>query len=110
MKLTKTLGLLLLILGLAVIFYAIFYSYQIFTGKMPVPEIFEFATVKANTNSNIFDLDAQFEKIIGSQLQQMIPSGSIAKVFNLVSWSIFASILIFAGSQIANLGIKLLKD
>lgn len=106
MKLTKILGLLLLILGLTIILYTIFYSYQIFTGKMPAPVIFDFASANS---LDIFDLDAQIENIIGSQFQQMIPSGSIAKIFNLVSWSIFAGILIFAGSQIANLGVKLLK-
>ncbi len=110
MKLTKILGLVLLILGLAMILYTTFYSYQIFTGAILAPELFEFATPEIDTNPNIFDLDAQFEKIIGSRLQQMIPSGSIAKIFNLASWSILAGILIFAGSQIANLGVKFLKD
>lgn len=110
MKLTKLLGLLLLILGLAIIFYTIFNSYQIFTNKMPVPEVFELTPVKADTDSNVFNLEAQFEKMIGSQLQQMLPANSISKIFNLFSWSVFAGILIFAGSQIANLGVKLLKD
>jgi len=110
MKLTKLLGLLLLILGLAIIFYTIFNSYQIFTNKMPVPEMFELTPVKADTDSNVFNQEAQFEKIIGSQLQQMLPANSISKIFNLFSWSVFAGILIFAGSQIANLGVKLLKD
>jgi len=110
MKLTKLFGLLLLILGLAIILYTIFYSYQIFTNKTPVPEMFELSSVKANADSNILNLEAQFEKIIGSQLQQMLPANSILKIFNLFSWSIFAGILIFAGSQIANLGVKLLKD
>jgi hypothetical protein len=34
----------------------------------------------------------------------------LPKLLNLLSWSIFAGILIFAGAQIAGLGIKLIKD
>ena len=108
MKLTKLLGLLLLILGLAIIFYTIFYSYQIFTNKIPVPEIFKLTSAKTNQDPNALNLEAQFEKIIGSQFQQMLPASSIQEILNLFSWSIFAGILIFAGSQVAGLGIKLL--
>ena len=47
---------------------------------------------------------------ISSQLKEIIPVGFILKLLNLSSWSLFMFILIFAGSKISILGIKLLKD
>ena len=47
---------------------------------------------------------------ISNQLKEIIPVGFILKLLNLSSWSLFMFILIFAGSKISMLGIKLLKD
>ena len=47
------------------------------------------------------------------QLKEMIPISDLfndfPKFFNLISWSIFIGILIFAGGKISSLGIKLVK-
>jgi len=117
MKLTKLLGLLLFILGLAIILYAIFYSYQIFTAKVQPPVIFEAVqsqkagSVKSGTSDLIGSLTGiDVEKILGGEIQKILPVDYLPKIMNLVSWSVLAGILIFAGSQIASLGIKLLKD
>ena len=47
---------------------------------------------------------------IANQLREIIPTEFILKLLNLSSWSMFVFILIFAGSKISVLGIKLLKD
>lgn len=47
---------------------------------------------------------------IGSQIKEIIPEEFILKLLNLSSWSLFVFILIFAGSKISGLGIKLMKD
>ena len=47
---------------------------------------------------------------ISNQLKEIIPVEFILKLLNLSSWSLFMFILIFAGSKISILGIKLLKD
>jgi len=47
--------------------------------------------------------------MIGEQLQGLLPANSINQFFNLIVWSMLAFILIFGGSQISGLGIKLIK-
>ncbi len=103
-------GWLFLILGIAVIFYSLFSSLNIFTGKTMAPEIFSGANGSAANGTPIGSLNAQVDKMIGEQLKSIIPSNAIPKLLNLISWSIFATLLIFGGVQISNLGIKLLKS
>ena len=45
-----------------------------------------------------------------NQISEMIPHDTIPKMLNLTIWSMLAFILIFGGSHIANLGIKLIKN
>jgi len=110
----KILGLIILILGLALIFYAIFSSYNIFTGKSQPPEIFKTTGSKtAASPSKAASPQEQAQKLIEEglqqQLQTMLPADSLPKILNLISWSILAWILIFGGVQISGLGINLLK-
>jgi len=104
--LKKNLGVILLFLGLAVIFYGLYSSFNIFTAKTSAPAIF-------GTGEEVFSpksgVQAQLEEAISSQLKGMFPTDSIPKLLNLLGWSIFAGILIFGGGQIATLGIKLIK-
>jgi len=103
----KTLGLVLIILGLAVIFYGLYSSFNIFTGKASPPEIFEAPSVAKSVGSQ--DVQAQLQNMIQEQLRGMLPVGSVATFLNLASWSVFAGILVFGGAQIAGLGVKLLN-
>lgn len=54
-------------------------------------------------------IEAQLQGLLQEQLKGLLPAGSIPQILNLMSWSIFAGILIFGGGQIAGLGIKLIK-
>jgi len=103
----RILALVLIITGLAVIFYGLYSSFNIFTGKVAAPEIFE--TPPAVKSAGSQDVQSQLQNMIGEQLKGMLPVGSIATLLNLASWSVFAGILVFGGAQISGLGIKLLN-
>jgi hypothetical protein len=98
----KILGLVLLLAGLAVIFYGLYSSFNIYTAKAPAPEIFE-AEKSSKTATD------EVQAMIQEQLKGMLPAGSIVDMLNLASWSVFAGILIFGGAQVSSLGIKLIK-
>lgn len=117
----KTTGWILLLVGLVVIFYALLSSYNIFTAKRDAPILFESPEAEEfslqmnqeESSATARDLEDQAQKLIKGQLreqiQQVLPSAYIAKIFNLISWAFFVAIAIFAGSHIAALGIKLVK-
>ena len=48
-KITKLLGWVIFFIGLGIIFWAIFSSYNIFTGKSQAPDIFKVAEEKITT-------------------------------------------------------------
>ncbi len=133
----------LLFAGLAVIFWSMYSSYAIFSGKTKAPEIFAAPVVSENPqdpqnaeggNSQVGKIDpaklknlnpadlqniqnaqqaeiqAELQKNISAQFEKIMPADLISKIMNLSSWSIFAFIMIYAGSKISGLGIKLLKN
>nr|AQS33313.1 hypothetical protein [uncultured bacterium] len=103
----KILALALIIIGLAVIFYGLYSSFAIFTGKTTAPEIFK--TPPAQKSAISQDVQGQLQNMISEQLKGMLPAGSVATLLNLMSWSVFAGILVFGGAQITGLGVKLLN-
>ncbi|PIS38671.1 MAG: hypothetical protein COT34_02470 [Candidatus Nealsonbacteria bacterium CG08_land_8_20_14_0_20_43_11] len=119
MDLSKIFGWLLLFLGLAIIGAGLFSSYQIFTGRLTMPELFKptekvisQATALGETAGN--EPMAQINQLLGEklrlELESMVPASYFAKILNLISWSTFALILIVGGAQISGLGIKLIKE
>ncbi|MCK5332604.1 hypothetical protein KAJ41_01935 [Candidatus Parcubacteria bacterium] len=139
-KSNKIVGYALLALGLAVIFFGIYSSYNIFAAKKDAPQVFKYDNSQSissdsedsvgvkeeivvdrsrltdpNYVKNLEDQQrAMAENLvkdqIGGLLKEIIPQEFIIKLLNLSSWSIFVFILIFAGGKISGLGIKLLKD
>lgn len=109
MNYAKIFGWILLIAGLAVIVWTLVYSYNIFTVKAGVPELFEIQSGTALQMLGGLDIQAQIQEMISQQLQNTLPAGFIARIMNLAAWSILAFILIFGGGQISGLGIKLIK-
>lgn len=117
----KIIGWCLLISGIVIIGWAIWNSYQIFMAQKPSPAIFEMPEKKisisqpAPEKTSVLTQEKMQEKMvreiketIGEQLGKMMPSDFMVKILNLVSWSIFAGILILAGGKISEIGIKLL--
>lgn len=135
----KIAGWVLLITGALMIFWGVFVSHDIFTGKKQAPMVFTSSAIngKIETENNSgkaadmgkIDIEKyknvdlknlqqtqedQMQNLVkeslGNQLEKIMPADSITKIMNLSSWSIFVFILIYAGSKIASLGIKLIKD
>ena len=112
---TKVTGIILLTLGLAIILGSLYSSYNIFTGVTKVPQIFNFSqqTVPSTSGNQTSGLQDQLEQslgnIIGEQIKGILPQDVLPTLLNLISWSIFIGLAILAGTQIANLGIKLIK-
>jgi len=110
MNFTKILGWVLLLAGVLVIVWTLYSSYNIFTAKAAIPEIFEMGKEEAlPKKGGTQDLQAQMEEMIGEQLKGLLPTDTIPKMLNLAIWAMLAGILIFGGAQISNLGIKLIK-
>ena len=118
----KILGYTLLFLGLGIISYSLFISYNIFTGHAQAPEIFEIKpqetskisdTAKsAPSNNKVLsqeDTQKMLENQLREQLQNVLPANLLPKLLNMVCWSILAGIFLFGGAQISGVGINLLK-
>ena len=111
----KIIGWLLLAIGLILISYILYSSYNIFTGEKEAPSLFKTSQEVEVTNTSEPTSPseiAQFEmeKIMKEQLQAILPSNSITKLLNLLSWTFLAGIFIFGGSKISTLGINLLEQ
>ena len=117
MVLKQIFGWLLLFLGVAIILYGLYASFNIFTNVNPAPEIFsapeETISLKVS-GTQIQDPQAQMEEMlgeqIGEQIKAILPPDFLPTLLNLSVWSIFVGILIFGGGQISGIGIKLLKS
>lgn len=105
----KFFGWFLFFIGLAIIGYSLYSSYNIFTGLKSAPEIFKIEEKKEILIPTGDELEIKIQKMISEQLKGILPVNAIPQMLNLVTWSIFSGILIFGGAQIASLGIKLLK-
>lgn len=114
MKPKKIIGWILLLTGLIVIFYSLLTSYNIFMGKSPGPTVFKVEEKKeAALPQKPQDSKVQMEKLLEEGLQEQLktimPADYLPKLFNLISWSMCAMILIFGGAKISSLGIGLIK-
>jgi len=111
----RLIGFILMTIGVLVILYALWSSYELFTGKKPAPIIFNNSQQQdAKIESgDINSGTAGAETIIGGiakGLATAIPSEYLAIILNMVSWSVLAFIMIFGGSQLARMGIGLLSS
>ena len=105
----KIFGWVLLVLGVAVIGWTLLSSYNIFTGQSALPEFFKIPEEIVSSEGMTQDIQAQTQQIIGEQLKGLLPVDSITQFFNLMVWSMLTFILIFGGTQVSGLGIKLIK-
>lgn len=113
--LKKIVGGVLLAVGILMILWGIWSSYNIFTAKKPAPEIFKEAQVEKVTTSTKKSgsaeeqMQQQMQQVIGEQLSKFLPGGLTTGLLNLIAWSIFMGILVFAAGNLSTLGIRLLK-
>ncbi len=114
MNFNKTLGYILLFLGLIIIGWGIYTSYNIFTDKRNPPQIFkipeeEITLSPGQTKDRQDQIESQMKSLIQEQLGDMIPTGGLSQILNLASWSIFMGILIFGAGKISSIGVQLIK-
>lgn len=112
MNFRKIFGWLLLIIGIGIIVSVLYLSYNIFTAKNEIPQIFKIPEENQSLALDDQDLsvEEQMKETIQEEIKNIIPSEIIFTLFNLVAWSIFAGISIFGGAQISGLGIRLIKE
>jgi len=102
----KIVGIVLLVSGLIIIFWGLYTSFNIFTAKTEVPNIFKFDNKQVVVQSS--GDQSQVNSLIQNQIKSIVPQDAVPKLLNLLAWSIFAGIVTFAGSQIAGIGTKLM--
>jgi len=106
MNSNKIIGYILLVVGLAIIFWTLYQSYNIFTDKISAPIIFKTQILQQKSKiNNQEDLQQQLQQ----QINELLPPDTLPKILNLFSWSVLAGILILGGGQIAGIGVKMIK-
>ena len=100
----------MLAIGLSIIIWALFQSYNIFTAKISAPLLFKTqAFQQSSQNGAGQDLRKQLDAAIKQQIGQLLSADVITKILNLFAWTMLSGILILGGSQVAGLGIKLIS-
>ncbi len=112
----KLIGFILLIIGVSIILYALWSSFELFTAKKPAPIIFNIAEQQKSsgepdiTGANNPISAETVIKELAKNLTANVPAEYTATILNMISWSVLALIMIFGGSQLAKLGITLLSS
>jgi len=109
MDYSKIVGWILLLAGVLLIAWTLWSSYGIFTAKSSPPEFFEMPQEEITVTESALTPEAQMQAMLQEQLAGLLPVDMIIKLLNLTVWSLLTFILIFGSSQVAGLGIKLIK-
>lgn len=108
MNIERTFGFALLILGIGLIAYSLYASFQIFTGVVQPPEIFSPIEKPFQQEISQTGAQEQAKQLFAEQLENILPADTIPKILNISMWSLFAGLLLFGGAQISGIGVKLL--
>jgi hypothetical protein len=100
LKNDKTVGYILLIVGLIVIFLAIILAYSAFTSGSSRLSIFHWDNQNIKVNSG----DNEPPQYLN------VPGDQIAKTVNILLWLALMFFLVWAGAQIANMGVKIIRS
>ncbi len=112
----KIAGVGLVIIGLAIIFWTVFESYSIFNGKKEPPKVFQISeevlvkTEKLEPGTIEEKMQILQQQMLQEYIEKELPSGTLVKLFNLISWSIGALIFFMGGGKIAQIGGELFKS
>lgn len=111
MSIERIFGLILVLLGVGIILYSMYYSFQIFTGSIEPPELFSMSEQSTNSRSPVAedDIQGQINFVLQEQLSQILPKGILPRMLNFSMWSLFSGLMFFGGAQLAGIGIKLLR-
>jgi len=106
----KILGWLLIISGVFIVFWSIQSTYTNFIGQTEFPQLFQSQEVIITEETSSGSVEDQIGSVIGEQINQMFPEGSVILMLNMFSWIMLASFLVFAGSKLVGMGASLLKS
>lgn len=106
MNTNKIIGYVLLIAGVLLIVFLLWQTYNIFTGKSLPAQIF-LKPIVAQENPQVGAYDIQGQ--IQNALIKIIPINYIDNSLNLAVWLILVWVLIYGGSKIAEIGVKLIN-
>jgi len=112
MKTNRAIGFTLLFLGVGIILFSLVSSYLIFTGYNNPPELFlasQGAQGQEFSAGSAQDLQEQLPLLISQQLQGLLPEDAVSQALNLFVWSMIGGLLVFGGTMIAGIGVKLVK-
>lgn len=102
----RTFGIIFLGLGILIIGYALVSSYGIFTGEKDPPQLFQVMDEGEQDTRSQTTEDQMFQEALGN----ILPENAIPNLLNLIAWAIFAGILLFGGSQVSGIGIRLIAS
>ena len=110
MSLSKITGWLTFLVGIVIIGSTLYLTYNIFTGEAAIPQIFKSTELESqgSAQDETTGLEGELQRMLSEQISNLIPFESMTKFANLAVWTIGAWILIFGGSKISELGIKLI--
>lgn len=100
LKQDKLVGYVLLIVGLIVIFLGIVLAYSAFTGGSSRLSIFHWDNQKVKVSSGDNEPPQYLD----------IPGDQISKTVNIMLWLTLMFFLVWAGAQVANLGVKIIRS
>jgi hypothetical protein len=109
MALSKTMGFLVLLLGLAIIIWSLYQVYGVYTQKITIPDFFKISESASLENKTAGGIEQQLQSAIKQQLSNFIPTNTISQSLNLGFFAVVIGLFIFGGSKIALIGVKLIK-
>jgi len=112
MDLNKTIGWAIFLIGIFIILFTVYSTYNIFTGEIDVPQLINFdASQSKPSMESATGFDAnQINQMLSEQLGNLLPLDALPKVLNFIVWTMGAGVFIFGGFKISELGIKLIKQ
>ncbi len=115
----KNIGIALVLIGVFIIFYAIFFSAQIFIWGKEVPEIFK--EKESLLTEDEIDVEDFEEKILDGELQKedFLQIGEMMDIKNIIPFNdilnlsalgLFIMLFVYAGFKIAMIGVAIIKN
>ncbi len=106
----KVTGYLLIVLGLAMMAFALFSVYNVFTNKGEIVNLFNLPGISIDLSSALpADMPKTEESQTTGLKTDLIPSETINKPLNLIAHLLFMSFVLNVGFKIASIGVQLVR-
>ena len=107
METNKTIGYVLLLIGVLLIALPLWQTYNIFTGKaMPAQVFTKPIALQVDEKASPLDIPKQIQ----NALIKVIPIDFVDNTLNLGTWLFLMWILIYGGGKVADIGVKMIKE